>query len=219
MDDVRPPGHFWGDKGFGIIDFAFTLTEGPDDGFVDIQQQMQKLDIPDAWKPQGLVQGSRLKPDGQKIEWKVSFPQAGARGRVPFWCFDVTPRERRVSVDSKSTTHPSGAKGVANILVYLDGEGEELAFVKKVLDVALPQTEERLDDATWDVDTIHRSEIPCAISIMEPKQAYEKEAVGGGRLLVARLSLFTDAKAGGDDIRRIQKDIHGDQLSIGFVGV
>lgn len=39
------------------------------------------------------------------------------KGNVPFWCEDVTPRQRRVPVTDASTTHPSGVLGMAGLQV------------------------------------------------------------------------------------------------------
>jgi len=45
----------------------------------------------------------------------VTFPLGAERGEAPFWCHDVTPRERRVPVNEKNTAHPCGATGMTSI--------------------------------------------------------------------------------------------------------
>lgn len=216
-DPAHREGHWWGDKGYGIIDFAFTLKEGAD-AFSYFQEMLRELDIPDSWKPQDLRSGSRTKPDGEKIEWKVAFPQASARGRAPFWCFDVTPRERRVSADEKYLRHPSGAKGVGDLMIYL--QSEDFAMFQRMMDALLPQTEERMDDTTWTLKTVTRvsENLGAQICLMEAKAEYERTALAKGRRLVARLSILADDKIGGGDVRRVRENIEGDQLLIGFVG-
>jgi hypothetical protein len=43
------------------------------------------------------IKGGRIKPDGDNIRWVVTFPaKQHRRGSVPFFCKDLTPREKRV---------------------------------------------------------------------------------------------------------------------------
>lgn len=213
-------GHWWGDKGYGIIDYAFTIKEGPD-AFQVLQTRASNLEIPENWRFQDLRGGSRSKPDGEKIEWRVSFPQAAARGRSPFWCFDVTPRERRVPKSEAITTHPSGAKGVGNLMIYLEKKSADMQALKSLLDALIPQDEsERADDYEWDIGGVEKIEsfVGCQICLMDAKQDAERQALQAGRQLVARLSILTEDNIGGGDIRRIKQKIEGDDLMIAFVG-
>lgn len=57
-----------------------------------------------------------MKPDGTELKWEVTFPKGIPRGNVPFWCEDVTPRDRRVPVTDASTTHPCGVLGMAGLV-------------------------------------------------------------------------------------------------------
>lgn len=43
-------------------------------------------------------EGGRVKPDGDELKWRVSFPEVVEHGRggVPFFCKDITPRKGRV---------------------------------------------------------------------------------------------------------------------------
>lgn len=46
-------------------------------------------------------EGGRVKPDGDELRWRVTFPNAEhGRGGVPFFCKDLTPRNRRVRCPS-----------------------------------------------------------------------------------------------------------------------
>ncbi|PSS02397.1 glyoxalase-like domain-domain-containing protein [Coniella lustricola] len=96
------------------------------------------------------IPGGRTKPDGTQVRWVLSNPVVtmswlgggggddddGSGGKVtsgegeaPFWCLDKTPREVRVPY--KSTTdsgeevarHPSGALGVAKVVITVRGGG------------------------------------------------------------------------------------------------
>ncbi|CAG8973115.1 hypothetical protein HYALB_00007592 [Hymenoscyphus albidus] len=73
--------------------------------------------------------GARIRPDGQKVEWFVTFPKIGGesgisqRGVLPFFCHDVTDRRLRVPLDEENVTHPCGALGVEGFNVFV-GEKE-----------------------------------------------------------------------------------------------
>ena len=212
-------GHWWGDKSYGIIDYAFTLAEGPE-AFEVLRKQWETQELPAGWKPQPLRHGSRTKPDGEKIEWEVAFPEAQVRGQAPFWCFDVTPRERRVPSDSALIEHPCGAKGVGELIVFTDGaDGAQRASIKKMLDAMMPLPgEDRPDEYTWDLATPRKieSHVPCAVSLMPARGEYEKEALKR-RKLVARLTLLTDGSDEQIEKRNIRQTVEGDEVSIGFV--
>ncbi|GAA5916967.1 hypothetical protein JCM6882_005073 [Rhodosporidiobolus microsporus] len=97
-------GHWWGAKRNGLMDFALTSPS-------------LASSFPAAYDPPQA--GGRHRPDGQKVDWFVTFPKAAyERGVVPFFCHEqTTPREVRVPLDAEKTTHPSGAVGVAGITV------------------------------------------------------------------------------------------------------
>lgn len=154
---------------------------------------MQRLDIPAAWKPQPLRGGSRRKLDGTVIEWHVAFPHAQARGRAPFWCFDVTPRERRVPVDPALTTHPNGAKGVRGLDILTDDIASHDGHLQRLFDAILRQP--AADDGnSWALSTPKEIEsaLSCQLRIVQVEQLREAEELKSGRPLVARLLLRTD---------------------------
>lgn len=67
------------------------------------------------------VERGRTRPDGTRIEWKVTMPRKGVEGGdLPLWCRDITPREYRVPTDEEHVTHPCGAVGV--------GRGEGMKY-------------------------------------------------------------------------------------------
>lgn len=213
-DPKHKEGHWWGNKGYGIIDYALTLKEGPD-AFERLQEKINGLPIPSNWKPQPLKGGSRLKPDGEKIEWRVAFPQAAARGKAPFWCFDVTSREKRVPKDAELVNHPSGVKGVASLSIFADQAS--LKSIQQLLDVVISQpADQKVDDLTWDLATPQKisSFVPCQLSASEANES-QLDALKNGRTLVARLSLFADGEA---PVRRnLTEKVEGDEVSLGFV--
>lgn len=98
------------DKPFGVVDFALTNLD-----FDAVEDRLNKSHTGISYeKPKA---GGRTKPDGTELKWEVTFPKGVERGNVPFWCEDVTPRDRRVPITEASTTHPSGVLGMAGLIV------------------------------------------------------------------------------------------------------
>jgi catechol 2,3-dioxygenase-like lactoylglutathione lyase family enzyme len=60
--------------------------------------------------------GGRERPDGTRIEWKISEPPGPD---LPFLCADVTPRALRVP-GGDATGHRNGATGIADLAVSVD---------------------------------------------------------------------------------------------------
>lgn len=111
-DPERRTGHWW-DKEFGIVDFALTTQNEHFDPAVN--ERLKSLGTDITYRdPQ---RGGRTQPNGVQMEWEVTFPTNTPRGSVPFWCHDVTERDRRVPVSETSTTHPSGVTGVGAIII------------------------------------------------------------------------------------------------------
>lgn len=119
-DPARRAGHWW-DKPYGIVDWALTNTE---DEAPDVEGVNERLErVGSKVRYQEPIRGGRTRPDGVQMEWRVTFPQGVGRGFVPFWCHDVTERERRVpSSREEAVRHPCGAKGVAGVRVGVEEE-------------------------------------------------------------------------------------------------
>jgi hypothetical protein len=103
--------HWWGRKANGTIDYALTSPS-----------------VPSSFPPShdSPKEGGRIRPDGTKVEWVVTFPKPDfERGSVPFFCHDKTPRDLRVPLDEAKTTHPSGAVGAAGLTVRVPREAWE----------------------------------------------------------------------------------------------
>lgn len=67
------------------------------------------------------------------VKWAVTFPKGehggqATRGRVPFFCHDITERSVRVPLAEEKTAHPSGVLGVFSLTVIVkDGKALENA--------------------------------------------------------------------------------------------
>ena len=115
-DPERRKGHWW-DKPYGVIDYALTT---PDETFGELKAINSRLaDTDTAISYTTPKEGGRVKPDGQELQWRVTFPEGISRGSVPFWCHDITPRNRRVPVTEQNTSHPSGTLGMAGLSLQI----------------------------------------------------------------------------------------------------
>ncbi|KAF2397388.1 hypothetical protein EJ06DRAFT_147353 [Trichodelitschia bisporula] len=92
VPEAPPPRspHWWADKRSGWIDWALTSPGGSAD-VQHVRERLAGLDAGVGYAPP--VAGGRTRPDGVGVRWEVTFPTGAARGAVPFWCHDVTPRE------------------------------------------------------------------------------------------------------------------------------
>lgn len=238
--DAAREGHWWGDKGYGIIDWALTLPSTADDstikpadsgatGFEKIRGRLEGVkglfatqpaasNLSD-WLPGPLRSGSRETPTGERIAWQVAFPAGAVRGAAPFWCFDETPRTRRVPDSAAATTHPSGALGVGSLMIFTRGDSSaEHTGLIDVLNASIPQDGERLDEASWELATPRKikAHVPCQLFVAGARKGSDeaKSIEEKGRLMVARLTLFTGPQAA--ERGRILEDVEGAPVSIGF---
>jgi hypothetical protein len=196
-------GHWWGDKRPGIADLAFT-TDGPAEPC--IAGLSKRLD---ALKAEGALQtayqapqhGARTRPDGVRVEWEVTFPigKGVERGLVPFFCHDVTPREKRVPLSEASASHPSGAYGVKSLTIMVpEEEIEELARVwGAILDAENEGTEK---EARFTVGSVHKVDgTPDPVIVIQaPREEWQKERVKEMGFLIGSLKIgaFNTALAG-----------------------
>jgi hypothetical protein len=91
-------------KGLGLSDYCL-LSLNLDLDVPAIQRRGVNLE--------GPLIGSRLRPDGQQVSWRVAVPPSF---EVPFLIEDITPRQLRVP-EPPSTGHPNQVIGIAGITV------------------------------------------------------------------------------------------------------
>ncbi len=101
-------GHPWYDamsKSGGIVDFCAQT----DDLAADVAKfRSAGIAITD---PNGMT---RDRPDGYRLSWVLSIPNAPFNGSVPFLIKDETPRDERVP---RERTHRNGVSGLANLTI------------------------------------------------------------------------------------------------------
>lgn len=127
IDPEKRSTHRWWPrlwKGGGLVDFALLCNNLPAE--VDAING-RGLTIP---PPEG---NGRLRPDGERLEWQSSYPQAvvGETG-MPFLIEDSTPRSLRVPSDVEETAHANGVTGIAGITLLvedIDTSASELGAV------------------------------------------------------------------------------------------
>lgn len=101
----------------------------------------------------------RLSAD---LSRRVTFPSGVQRGLAPFFCHDVTPRNRRVPLTESATRHPAGVTALGGVLLevpevalkrvqsataaILDSTSNELDFVHEISNVKRPSV--RVESAT-----------------------------------------------------------------------
>ncbi|KAI5474933.1 hypothetical protein MNV49_002183 [Pseudohyphozyma bogoriensis] len=131
----RRDPHWWGRKQNGWIDFALLPT--PQTAAERVAAANERAGATFFQEP---IYGGRTTPDGKEVKWAVAFPSVDRekgeeRGKIPFWCEDVT--ERSLRVPSKTTPHPTGATGVSSIEL-LAKPGRLAAYVSE-LALVLPR--------------------------------------------------------------------------------
>lgn len=112
------PTHWWasGTKRFGWIDWCLTNNTSPKDSWEAIGGVGGSHSEP--------VEGGRKRADGVDVKWAVTFPRGenggqSSRGRVPFFCHDITERQVRVPLSQEKTIHASGILGVKELTVIV----------------------------------------------------------------------------------------------------
>ena len=118
-DDSKITQHWWGPepKFLGWRDWCLTTSDG------DAEKNWERVKDSHG-RP---IDGGRKRPDGETVEWSVTFPTKlggqEVRGSVPFFCHDKTPREMRVPLKREgSTKHASSVLGVESLTVIVSDQ-------------------------------------------------------------------------------------------------
>lgn len=196
-DPKLKEGHWWGKKKPGVIDFAFTHSDGDAAvHFSELEERLEKLDTRLRIIYQKPVKGGRKRPDGVDVKWEVTFPvvrdedsgeEGYQRGELPFWCHDVTPREVRVPFSKESTTHPCGSTGVSELHIFVPDARVEV----------LLKAYEAILGAKKEGDTIEVASLRTVegrngtkFVVSKPREKWQREAMEArGGYLIAGLGL------------------------------
>lgn len=190
-DPDKRQGHWW-DQPFGVLDYAFTTTELDYDGIVG---RLDRTGTGISYdKP---TSGGRARPDGVELKWEVTFPTGVERGNIPFFCTDVTPRERRVPLTKENSTHPCGAIGMAGMLLEVERSrvGDVARATAAVLD------EEETESRGFAVGVPKPSDAHGEASVV-----LKEAAAGSERALALTLRLRVEGDRGREPIRQVVGD-------------
>jgi hypothetical protein len=115
VDATKAPSHWWGPdaKFIGWKDWCLTNSKTPEDNYDSIRETHDQP-----------IHGGRKRADGVDVKWAVTFPKGekggqDVRGRIPFFCHDITQRNVRVPLSAEKTTHSCGALGVRQLTIVV----------------------------------------------------------------------------------------------------
>jgi hypothetical protein len=97
--------HWWHDKPNGLCDWAIS-GPGQEEHLATLKGE-ERFSEP--------REGGRKTSEGKELKWRVTFPTEKPRGRLPFVCDDLTPREWRVPAAPEK--HDNGALAIKSITV------------------------------------------------------------------------------------------------------
>ena len=171
-DRKKRENHFWTSKIPGWIDFAF-LGNGslvPGERISDAINGRAKTQL---YAPE--APGGRQRPDGEVLKWVLSMAPDEWRGTLPFFCGDVTPRERRVSPNPAHAEHPSTVTGIAYVRIITSAENFETIKRDLTFVIGDEPTSSSTHEASWKLDTGRpRGEKPTLI-LNTPSDASQTE--------------------------------------------
>lgn len=204
-------GHFW-DKPLGIIDYAFT-SPADDSGFsaqcAGISQRLEGNALGVSFvEPKS---GSRLREDGERIGWKVTFPTNVPRGKVPFWVHDVTPRSHRVPTSASATTHPCGAVGISRLTTMVPtSQAADFASIYTAV-INAPSDKIPFHAGSWPIETVHPADGKPHVTLWAPdgERETEKKAAAAVASRGAYISGIMVAIERSGEKRNLQVDEEG----------
>jgi len=141
--------------GEGLVDYALRTN--------DLDAEIEIL-TGNGLEVQGPYPGGRFRPDGQRIDWRIIRLEHADAGKLPFYCFDETPRPLRVP-DGEASIHANGVTGVTGLTIIVrDLEGTSAAYAA-ISDADGREVELPIEDA----GRARRFAIgPVAIDLVEP---------------------------------------------------
>ncbi|KAF3080677.1 hypothetical protein TWF102_002130 [Orbilia oligospora] len=172
-------GHWWGSKPYGIVDWAFTNQIDYKSNYEALISRLADTQrgSPGAYSYATPQLGGRIRPDGVKLEWAVTFPtkkegedtETTRPSNLPFYCHDITPRDNRVNGE---TEHPCGAVGIREVLALVDDVQND-AFAGLIRASVNSDDKEQINRSGVLVGTPHGA--PSVISFIIPTTDAEKD--------------------------------------------
>jgi len=120
----------------------------------------------------GPESGSRLRPDGKKLEWETALLGPGAAGSVlPFLIEDKTPREWRVPPLSEM----SGIEGVAGVVIAVRDLAATTALFRRAFRCGDPLVEE---DSEFAATLARFPNTPVILAVPRDANAWVGKRIG-----------------------------------------
>ncbi len=169
------------------------------------------------------VRGGRTKEGGEKVEWEVTFPAGemggqGVRGKVPFFCHDVTERRVRVPVEEEKSRHACGVLGVRGLTVVVKDEAllEEMRGVYG--DVLGSEGREGEDGVVFEVGRVREVDgldegVRVVLRVARGEE--EEKKIEGRDFVFGDVVLGARAKGGKTKGTRERIDGEGEEMGVG----
>lgn len=217
--------HWWGNKKEGgFIDFAFIT----DSKVIDYRQNFEgvnsRLGSESGLQYSEPRAGGRIKPDGQRIEWFVTFPKIGGEdglpqtGVLPFFCHDVTDRGLRVPLKEENITHPCGALGVKSFSLFVD-EKEVTGLREKYSKVLGVKDSGDGSFETLGLEGEGGSATIRVKGVEEGEVLLKKDLEKRGGLVLGDLVLFGKDKEGDSGSKKILHPGEGGDIRLGGISL
>ncbi|KAG9187291.1 hypothetical protein G6011_05162 [Alternaria panax] len=189
------PEHWWGpDANFvGWKDWCLTNRLTPEKSRTWVME--------DYAEP---IKGGRRRADGVDVAWAVTFPRGerggqSIRGKIPFFCHDITPRHVRVPLDRTKTTHPCGALGIRQLSIIVRDQAmlDEIKTVyESIIGHATKETGGEISFLLGRVQGFEKLKDGAEIVLRLPKNEEERRRIAERTFWYGDVVLVTDAKAG-----------------------
>ncbi|EIW60945.1 uncharacterized protein TRAVEDRAFT_166054 [Trametes versicolor FP-101664 SS1] len=184
---TRPPPpdstHPWAAKQPGWVDFAHLGNAGTPSISATINARAEAEGSGVHYAQE--IPGGRTREDGRVLKWLISgIEDAGLRGRLPFFCGDLTPRAWRVPLEPRSNTeHANTTIGVAHVK-HLVAPEELPAYANQLTSVlGVSPKESTSTKVVWELEKqpSHRDAAAGApvLIISAPQNEEEREYLRG----------------------------------------
>lgn len=189
------PEHWWGPHAnfVGWKDWCLTNSLSPEENYEAVKETHSEP-----------IKGGRKRADGVDVAWAVTFPKGekggqSVRGKVPFFCHDLTPRSVRVPIDETKTTHPCGAIGVSRLTIVVRDQAM-LDETRNIYDAVIGNAEEKVDAGfefkLGRVHDVETRDTGAKIILRLPKNEEEQGRVKERRFWYGGVVLLTNSKSG-----------------------
>jgi hypothetical protein len=178
VDATKAPSHWWGpDANFiGWKDWCLTNSKSPEENYDNVKESHREP-----------IHGGRTRADGVDVKWAVTFPKGDnggqdVRGRIPFFCHDITARKIRVPLSGGKTGHPCGALGVKQLTIIIKDQAlldETTRAYASIIGNQGPAEREEIRFVAGRVCDVEGLEAGAEIVLRLPRDEKEVQAASG----------------------------------------